>query len=83
MKHVQQRRRHGHYIVHQSCGNPSKPTANQGKVLSKENCYLQELCKLQKSLARFISAFAWRRSGVRVPSAPLLKCAVLQAKHEV
>ena len=44
--------------------------------------HLQVFCKLQKPRANYLSAFARRRSGVRIPSAPLLKLVDLQVKRE-
>jgi hypothetical protein len=44
------------------------------KASHKKYACLQLFCKLWKGAAKFLAAFARRRSGVRIPSAPLYKC---------
>jgi hypothetical protein len=44
---------------------------------------LQVFGKLRKPLEDYRAAFARRKSGVRIPSAPLLKTAGLQVKPEI
>jgi hypothetical protein len=44
---------------------------------------LQAFCTLLKRPAKYRAAFARRRSGVRIPSAPLRKYGVLQEKPEL
>ena len=39
----------------------------------KKNALLQVLCKLRNGLEKYSAAFARRRSGLRIPSAPLIK----------
>jgi hypothetical protein len=42
---------------------------------------LQVFCKLEKPVENHYAAFARRRSGVRIPSAPLNKSAYLQVEQ--
>ena len=51
-----------------------------GDALSQKYGNLQAFCKLQKPLAKYLTALAWRRSRVRVSSGPLLFCGDLQVK---
>jgi hypothetical protein len=60
--------------VQQPCSNPSKSPETSGKVSCRKYTRLQLFCKLQKCAAKYRAAFARRRSGVRIPSAPLKKC---------
>jgi hypothetical protein len=53
-----------------------------GKVSTRKHDNLQGFCKLQKALANYCAAFARRRSGVRIPSAPLPKVSDLQVKRK-
>src|SRR4029453_5016498 len=57
--------------VQQPCSNPTKPPETLRKVLAKENCYLQQFCKLQNAPANYLAAFARWRAWVRISSSPL------------
>ncbi len=57
--------------VQQPCSNPGKSPEISGKAVTQKYRNLQAFCKLQKPLANYLTAFARRRSGVRIPSAPL------------
>ena len=46
---------------------------NLGKALRRKYAHLQPFCKHRKGPAKYDAAFARRRSGVRIPSAPLQK----------
>src|SRR5215203_2132852 len=59
------------------CSNPSKYPERLRKARTQKCGYLQAFCKLQKPLAKYLSALAWRRSRVRVSSGSLLKFAYL------
>ena len=61
---------------HHRCSNPSKCSDMLGKASKRKYSCLQVFCKLQKALAKCRAAFARRRSGVRIPSAPLLKVVI-------
>src|SRR5215216_3873111 len=62
---------HSSARVQQPCSNPSK-SPDMLRIASKQKySNLQAFCKLQKPLAKYLAAFARRRSGVRIPSAPL------------
>jgi hypothetical protein len=67
--------------VQQPCSNPSKSPETLRNAPMGKYGNLQAFCKLQKPLAKYLAAFARRRSGVRIPSAPLLKCSNLQEKR--
>jgi hypothetical protein len=67
--------------VQQPCSNLSKYPEIPGKAQAQKYLDLQLFCKPQKPPANYHIAFARRRSGVRIPSAPLLKERVLQVKH--
>ena len=67
-------------LVQQPCSNPDEYPEKWGKVSSSKYAHLQQFCKLQKSPANYGAAFARRRSGVRIPSAPLRKYRDLQIK---
>ena len=47
-----------------------RPTTSRNALMGKYG-NLQAFCKLQKPLAKYLAAMAQRRSGVRIPSAPL------------
>jgi hypothetical protein len=66
--------------VQQLCSNPGKSPEMLGKATTYKYGYLQEFCKLQEAPANHRAAFARRRSGVRISSAPLQKDALLQEK---
>jgi hypothetical protein len=68
--------------VQQPCSNPSKSPEMLGKVSTRKHDNLQAFCTLLKRPAKYLAACARRRSGVRIPSAPLRKMAILQVKHE-
>jgi uncharacterized membrane protein YphA (DoxX/SURF4 family) len=59
------------------CSNPSESPEIPGKASRQKYGNLQAFCNLQKPPANYHTAFARRRSGVRIPSAPLSKLAVL------
>ena len=61
----------------QPCSNPSKYPERLRKARTQKYGDLQAFCKLQKPLAKYLSALAWRRSRVRVSSGSLLKFAYL------
>jgi hypothetical protein len=67
--------------VQQPCSNPSKSPEMLGNASTQKYCHLQVFCKLQKPLAKYLAAFARRRPGVRIPSAPLWNYADLQVKR--
>ena len=52
-----------------------------GKVSTRQHDNLQAFCTLLKRPAKYRAAFARRRSGVRIPSAPLRKNKYLQVKR--
>ena len=54
-----------------------------GKVSCAKYEHLQQFCKPRKGSANYRTTFARRRSGVRIPSAPLLKTCVLQDKLRI
>jgi hypothetical protein len=58
-------------LVQQPCSNLSKYPETLRKAPMSKYGALQVFCKLQKPLAIYHAAFARRRSGVRIPSAPL------------
>ena len=55
------------------CSNPSAFPEMLRKPPKQKYDDLQEFCNFQKSIATFITTFARRKSGVRIPSAPLEK----------
>jgi hypothetical protein len=59
--------------VQQPCSNPGKSPETLRNAPMGKYVNLQAFCKLQKPLAIYHAAFARRRSGVRIPSAPLKK----------
>jgi uncharacterized metal-binding protein len=67
-------------LVQQPCSNPSKYPETLRKASTRKYSDLQVFCKLQKALEKYRAAFARRRSGVQIPSAPLLECGGLQVK---
>jgi hypothetical protein len=68
--------------VQQPCSNPSKSPEMLRKAPSSECCHLQAFCTHLKTPANLRGALAWRRSGVQVPSGPLLFYGDLQVKRE-
>jgi hypothetical protein len=68
--------------VQQPCSNPGEQRRTFTESLKREYAYLQVFLNISKQPRHYESAFAWRRSGVRIPSAPLEKYAVLQVKRE-
>jgi hypothetical protein len=68
-------------LVQQPCSNPGKTPEISGKALEQKYACLQVFCKLWKAPAKYRAAFARRRSGVRIPSAPLLEYAALQVER--
>jgi hypothetical protein len=75
-----QLRYRGGRCVQQPCSNPSESPEILGKVLTQKYALLQAFCKHLKASAKYCAAFARRRSGVRIPSAPLFKYRHLQGK---
>src|SRR4028119_180131 len=69
--------------VQQPCSNPSRRAETTRKAIEHKYACLQLFCKLRKGPAKCRAAFARRRPGVRVPSAPLSKCADLQVKLKI
>src|SRR5215213_6028694 len=63
------------------CSNPSKYPEYLRKASTQKYRCLREFCKLQKAPAKYRAAFARRRSGFRLPSAPLQKFGNLQVKR--
>src|SRR5215212_9438741 len=61
------------YAVQQPCSNLSHSSETSGKLSVHKSLDLQEFCNHQKTPANYRAAFARRRSGVRIPSAPLIK----------
>ena len=59
--------------VQQPCSNPSKSPEKAEKAPIQKYSSLQLFCKLRKCPAKYRAAFARRRSGGRIPSAPLKK----------
>jgi hypothetical protein len=70
-------------FVQQPCSNLSESSEILGKVLTQKYALLQAFCKHQKARAKYCAAFARRRSGVRLPSAPLYFYGDLQVKQEL
>jgi hypothetical protein len=68
--------------VQQPCSNPGKSPEMLGNASTQKHRHLQVFCNLQKPLANYRAALAWRRSGVRVPSGPLYFSIDLQVKRE-
>jgi hypothetical protein len=68
-------------VVQQPCSNLSKYPETLRKASTRKYSDLQVFCKLQKALEKYRAAFARRRSGVRIPSAPLRKSTYLQVKR--
>ena len=66
--------------VQQRCSNPSKSSEILGKASFKKHAHLQVFCNHQKASANYLTAFARRRAGVRIPSAPPLDTCVLRDK---
>ena len=58
-------------FVQQPPSNLSESPEIPGKALTQKYGNLQGFCKLVNALAKYCAAFARRRSGVRIPSAPL------------
>ena len=52
------------------CSNPSKSPEMLRNAPTQKYSYLQAFCKPRKGPAKFRAAFARRRAGVRIPSAP-------------
>ena len=67
--------------VQQPCSNPSKSPETLRNAPMVKYGNLQAFCKLQKPLAKYLCAFARRRSGVRIPSTPLQEYRYLQVKY--
>ena len=67
-------------VVQQPCSNPSKSPERLGNESTQKYVDLQQFCKLWKRLENDLAALAWRRPGVQVPSGPLEKVVILQAK---
>jgi hypothetical protein len=59
-----------------ACSNLSKYPAAFRKAPMSKYGDLQAFCKLQNPLANYLAAFARRRAGVRIPSAPPCKMVV-------
>jgi hypothetical protein len=57
--------------VQQPCSNPSKYSDMLGKASKQKYSCLQLFCKLLKDPAKYGGAFARRKPGIRIPSAPL------------
>jgi hypothetical protein len=51
-------------------------------MLSQENRYLQEFCKLQRSAANYRAAFTQHRPLVRSQHRPLKKCLQMAEKEK-
>src|SRR5215212_6277513 len=60
-------------LVQEPCSNPSEHPEILRKPPQRKSASLQGFCKLWKLLANYRAAFARRRSGVRIPSAPLMR----------
>ena len=56
--------------VQQPCSNPGELPETLRKVPISKYDDLQVFCTLQKPLANYLAALAWRRSRVRVSSGP-------------
>jgi hypothetical protein len=61
--------------------NPHEQRRTSTKCAIKDSVNLQVFLNTREQLRRYGSDFARRRSGVRIPSAPLLKYVVLQQKY--
>jgi len=68
-------------IVQQPCSNLSKSAEMLRNASTQNYSCLQRFCKLLKDPAKHRATFARRRSGVRIPSAPLRKNKYLQVKR--
>ena len=69
-----------HRKVHQFYTNPRERPRTIMNAFSGEPLILQVFLNNREQLRHHKSDFARRRSGVRIPSAPLLKCGGLQGK---
>jgi hypothetical protein len=65
-------------VVHQ----PTRTKANTTNALRRKSAILQAFLNNRERARRYGSDFARRRSGVRIPSAPLLKYLPLRIKCE-
>src|SRR5215217_7889759 len=66
--------------VQQPCSNPGEQRRTSTRTCKREYAYLQGFLNNSEQPRPYESALARRRSGVRIPSAPLLKYADLQVK---
>jgi hypothetical protein len=71
-----------HRKVHQLYTNRRERRRTIMNAFSGESLILQVILNNDEQLRHHESDFARRRSGVRIPSAPLQKCSDLQVKHE-
>jgi len=67
--------------VQQPCSNPGEQQRTFTKSLERNYAYLQVFLNTGEQPRYYESAFARRRSGVRIPSAPLQKTHILQVKY--
>ena len=65
-------------VVHQ----PTRTKANTTNALRRKSAILQAFLNNRERARRYGSDFARRRSGVRIPSAPLLKCRICRKTAE-
>ena len=66
--------------MQQPCSNLSKSPKTLRNAPMGKYGDLQAFCKIPKPLANYRAAFARRRSGVRIPSAPLRKLLQIAGK---
>ena len=59
--------------VQQPCSNPGEQWRTSAITHKRKYAYLQEISNPSEQPRHYDSAFARRRSGVRIPSAPLIK----------
>jgi hypothetical protein len=64
------------------CSNLSKSLEMLSNASTRTCSCLQRFCKLRNDLAKYGAVMGRRRSGDRIPSAPLQKCRILQVKRE-